>query len=689
MNSRSRKLNILISQPGFQFADYDFVYLPYLYGILKSYCNRDTALKQNTHWLNPIYVLDEVQKYEDRITRQPIDVLGLSCYIWNWSFNVELARRVKELYPDCLVVAGGPHPDWNADDFFQQHPFIDLIVKRDGEEPFRRILTQRMQGELRPAEISGLVYQENGQKRDSGPAQMTTDFDYFPYHECAEEFRQIISKARRITAILETNRGCPYKCSFCDIGSKEFSKIRQVSLARVKAEIEWLSEQKISNVLCTDSNFGILERDLEITDFVVEKKRQNGFPQVWEYDSAKMHVEANHAIALKLWEAQLITKYKVPWQHLDQQVLQAIQRREPDAVKKAHYARKVQREGIRTRPELILGMPGDTPKKFRQSIFQIFEYGLSDALRINLMLLLPNAPANTPEYREKWKIKTVKKPVAPLHINYNKSYSEFSKSSRVEVVVATSTYNEDDWVEMMTDDSLLRVWHSVGNLVKFIAYYFRHRHNLRFEVFYDDLISNFANSPNYPYVCNLTEELRQLRYRYLNSDSIDYYDYRHMNIEFLLGGSEYFYSRTMEDPLCFYRELKQHLLSTYSDVSHAELEDLLQFQLNMLITEDYDYRLGKRFDCQYDWVEFFRRSFEEQTEERDNYHRLPQPGRIEVQAFDKASNYLKGWKYDWAEASDTEARKSAWIHLMTREWNHWSVEGTRVFQKLKTRSLER
>ena len=71
----------------------------------------------------------------------------------------------------------------------------------------------------------------------------------------------------------ETNRGCPFKCTFCDWGSATASKVNKFELERLKLEIDWFSKKKIEFIFCCDANFGILKRDIEIAEYAAKKKK--------------------------------------------------------------------------------------------------------------------------------------------------------------------------------------------------------------------------------------------------------------------------------------------------------------------------------------------------------------------------------------------------------------------------------
>ena len=297
------KKNILISQPGFQYKDYENVHLPYLYALLKSFAERDDQIVKEWNWLFPIYVFDELEVYKEKLKEQQIHILGLSCYIWNWTFQLQIAKYVKELYPDCLVVMGGPQPDWKDEYFFQKYPFVDAVVRRDGELPFYEILKSFETGDY--SHIPGLYLNLNGERVDTGAPVLNTDFEHEPYHHTHQEMQEILSSSKKATAIMETNRGCPYRCSFCEMGAKDLSKLRQIDEDRVYREMDWFSENKVNSVFIMDSNWGILNRDIEFSQRFADLKTKNGFPRKLEFDS-KCTADKKNAIAGQKYDGQAI-----------------------------------------------------------------------------------------------------------------------------------------------------------------------------------------------------------------------------------------------------------------------------------------------------------------------------------------------------------------------------------------------
>ena len=131
----SRPLNVLISEPQGIVGEDQFerprAYLPYVWAVLKTHYE-ETSQLGTCRWLSPVW---NGGLGDDVLTRYgdiPIDVLGLSCYTWNWRIQCSIAEAVKAAHPLCLVVAGGPDPDYKDPEFFERHPYVDAIAVKDG-----------------------------------------------------------------------------------------------------------------------------------------------------------------------------------------------------------------------------------------------------------------------------------------------------------------------------------------------------------------------------------------------------------------------------------------------------------------------------------------------------------------------------------------------------------------------------
>ena len=232
-------LKVLISQPNL----YDSkVFMPLVFLCLKTYVDNRKDIEP-VDWLDPLFRNTDVDTMLKGVDIKELDILGLSCYDWNWVLNMEIAKRVKEQNPNALVVAGGPHPDWKDAKFFEKYPQVDIVVYNDGERPFSEII-KAVQNKQNFDHIHNLIMPH----KKTIASDPFKEFDLSPWLENKEwilDFKKrYIDEGpnQHFTLLWETDRGCPFKCAFCDWGSATNSKVRRFSDERIREEIDFFTE---------------------------------------------------------------------------------------------------------------------------------------------------------------------------------------------------------------------------------------------------------------------------------------------------------------------------------------------------------------------------------------------------------------------------------------------------------------
>ena len=86
------------------------------------------------------------KQYVDDMVDEP-HVMMLSSYVWNWEYNKVLAKLIKDKYPDCLTITGGPNVDKRDKEFFEKYPMFDIAVMGEGEQASKEILRRYLKGE--------------------------------------------------------------------------------------------------------------------------------------------------------------------------------------------------------------------------------------------------------------------------------------------------------------------------------------------------------------------------------------------------------------------------------------------------------------------------------------------------------------------------------------------------------------
>lgn len=195
-------------------------------------------------------------------------------YVFTLPENIEVARRAKAMNPELLVIHGGPSsPTYEQDvaDFFAAFGDVaDILCRGEGEELLCELLDV-VQADLpqldpdRLAEVRGITFRDprSGAIVRTPDRDRIADLDRLPSPYLTGEFDHIDPTLWIDPPMFETNRGCPYGCTYCDWGSATMSRIRRFDIDRVAAEFEWAVARGHGLLIC-DANFGILARDVEI-----------------------------------------------------------------------------------------------------------------------------------------------------------------------------------------------------------------------------------------------------------------------------------------------------------------------------------------------------------------------------------------------------------------------------------------
>ena len=181
------------------------------------------------------------------------DVVGLQCnFTTERNRTIRLAERIKREMPRAWVVVGGH--DSSRDPEWFRHPAIDVIAVGDGEEVMPQLCDALARGgDL--SKIPGLAFDANGTWTHTGTAPMRANLDTLPLparHLISRYAPHYYINFRKPLALLETARGCPFKCNFCSVWKFHESTFREKSPERVVRE---LAQIEAPNVFITDDIF--------------------------------------------------------------------------------------------------------------------------------------------------------------------------------------------------------------------------------------------------------------------------------------------------------------------------------------------------------------------------------------------------------------------------------------------------
>lgn len=475
-------------------------YLPYSAGVLLAHAFSNTDVQ--AHWSidQLIWRRDSIEDTAQLL--QHNDVVAFSTYVWNRQYNYTLGRRIKELNPQCVIVIGGPEPAVADPELFVKNPWMDLVVKMEGEIVFQQILLNHNNDYSR---IAGLLINNNTQVVDTGDAERINDLDQIPSPYLTGIFDQIIQDHPEVTwnATLETNRGCPYACTFCDWGSLTYNKVKKFNLSRVFHELDWIGEH-CGFVTVTDANFGMfVERDNMIADKLIEVQKQwnrlTNFSITWAKNQKNEVVDIVRKLINESPTAgQGLT---VSVQSMDNQVLDNIKRRNLDQHKIDEIFSLCDRHNIPVYTEIILGLPGDTVTTWKENFWKLFRAGNHTGINILHAQLLENAEMNLLQ-RKLWQLESV-----PIYDYMSGSYSNGEIDEFMEVVVSTRDISRDEMLDTMVWNSFIQTFH-VNGLTTYIARYLEKSHGIDYPEFYNGLYDFLNQDPGF------SQEFKQTRIYY-------------------------------------------------------------------------------------------------------------------------------------------------------------------------------
>lgn len=197
-------------------------------------------------------------------------VVGLSCTTENSSNALRIARIVKELEPSTLVVVGGPHATFTADEILAE-PAVDVVVRREGEFAMLELAMFHVRNLGSIDRIRGISYRDDGERaRHALPRRFIENLDELPFPA-----RHLLAGERYATPQVPfiTSRGCPERCIFCSASAMAGGRYRMRSARSVVDEIRFLGAHGFRRLNFSDDTMTAdTDRLVTICDYLEDLK---------------------------------------------------------------------------------------------------------------------------------------------------------------------------------------------------------------------------------------------------------------------------------------------------------------------------------------------------------------------------------------------------------------------------------
>lgn len=285
------------------------------------------------------------------------DVVAFSCYIWNISQTLAVARSLKQINPEIKILLGGPEVSYDYETFLVLDE-VDYIILGEGEIPFGQFVEQYPSVEG----IPNLAYKQEG-KIMLNPQQLSFDVaslaNINPYAFDPPE--ALYNKV----CYIETSRGCPYKCEFC-LASLD-NKVRYLPIDTIKQNLLYLMQHG-RTIKFLDRTFNV-KKDftIDIFRFILQHRKPG---QVFQFEITADIVHPDIVAFIQNEVPPGVFRFEIGIQTVNQQANLQVSRKQN--FEKTSAVIKQLNSKIEMHLDLIIGLPLDRWNDIQHSIDSVF-----------------------------------------------------------------------------------------------------------------------------------------------------------------------------------------------------------------------------------------------------------------------------------------------------------------------------
>jgi radical SAM superfamily enzyme YgiQ (UPF0313 family) len=337
------------------------------------------------------------------------DVVSFSYYVWNSNLSEKFAAKIKDSCPKTIIVFGGPSYPVDMDEreaFLRERPFIDYFIRHEGEVSMLKLI-QRLSGRI--VDLSGVDYIDaDGEFVATSGTPKQKDLSEFPSPYLSGRLDEFFDG--KLTPILQTNRGCPFTCTFCVEGTDFYSSVSYFPRQRIDDELLYIAKKMAehrntysrNDLFIADSNFGMYPSDLNTCRTIQRCREEYKWPDYINVATGK-NAKKRVLEAAKIIKGALRLSGSV--QSLDGKVLKNIKRSNIDVKQLYELGLEAGETGANTYSEVILGLPGDSMKGHLSTLRTVIDAGFNQIQPFQLMIL-PGTPMCTNESRKRFGLLT-------------------------------------------------------------------------------------------------------------------------------------------------------------------------------------------------------------------------------------------------------------------------------------------
>jgi hypothetical protein len=339
-------------------------------------------------------------------------------------------------------------------------------------------------------------------------------------------------------AVLETNRGCPFKCSFCDWGSLTYSKIKKFWISRIIEDLEWSGKNKITYLSIADANFGCFkDRDMEITEELLKVQAKYGFPETVDATWYKNLNKDVINIVKKFIENGLNRGLSLSLQSMNFDTLEAIERSNMKLNKFTEILDICNAQQLPSYTELLIGLPLETLDTWITGVCDVLEAGQHNDIETWLVQMLENSQLNTE--REKYQLDTV-------FVNSYFTTEPDNIEEKAELIRGTKDMPFEDLLDSWMFFFVVSNFHIYG-WTQIYSIFLRKTQKISYKDFYTSLWEDIKSDNGF--IGSTYKDVRKKLKHYLTTGDLE-----HENAYALNWTSQINFNKNRNDTLAFVRK---------------------------------------------------------------------------------------------------------------------------------------
>ncbi|NQV57945.1 MAG: cobalamin B12-binding domain-containing protein [Rhodospirillales bacterium] len=403
----------------------------------------------------------------------PPDVIGFSNYIWNFSLSYAFAEAVKRKSPETVIVFGGPNYPVDVDEqmeLLQKIPMVDFYIIKEGELAFARLLesldehSSDVEAVKRSRIPSVQAISKDGSAQFADSIERIRDLTEIPSPYAGGRLDEFFDGL--LLPIIQTNRGCPFSCTFCVEGVGYYNKVYKNSGEKIFSELDYIGKKMAegrkeggrNDLFIADSNFGMYPEDIDTCKELARTRKKYQWPEYINVATGKNKKE-RVLEASQLIDGALRLSGSV--QSLDKQVLENIKRTNISADGLMELALDANRVGANSYSEIILGLPGDSKATHHRTVQVVMDAGFTNILLFQLMLL-PGTDMNTKISKEKFGMVSKYRVLPRCYGNFELFGEPIVAAEIGEICVASDTLSFEDYVDCRKFHLIVTIFYNDG-----------------------------------------------------------------------------------------------------------------------------------------------------------------------------------------------------------------------------------